>query len=473
MATARVAGKQRLLITLALFLPLRVFAADPPLADYAGTYISVEGQVAELLDGAELVAVIDEAKYRLRRLGGDDFANPGGRKIPFNRNASGQITEFVDGSVVYRRSGDGVTEQTRALVRPRVSSEYRYRAPEDLNDGIAVGTLEDSDIGVAAGEKIVRGILDETWRDVHGLLLYQRGRLVLEEYFYGYDIQRTHQMRSATKSIVSALAGIAADRGKLDGAAQPVLPLMTYQSYANPDPRKQRITLGDLLAMRSGLSCNDYDAASPGNEQRIYEFSDWVKATLDLPMAEDPGRVGSYCSGGVAIVGRATENAVKMALPDFARDALFAPLGINASNWRWNYTLTNTNKEYSQLHMRPRDMLKIGLMYADGGRWNGKQIVSSAWVQASLTRQSAIDGTNYGYFWWLQRFNVDTPQGKRVVQASAAQGNGGQKIFIVPEFDLVAVFTGGAYNAGSAPPNKIMTTILLPALMQKPTVASH
>jgi CubicO group peptidase (beta-lactamase class C family) len=457
----------RILTTLVLLLPLRVLAADPPLANYTGTYIAADGQVAELIDGAELVAVIDEAKYRLRRLGGDDFANPGGRKIPFHRDAGGRITEFVDGSVVYRRIGDGITEQTRALMRPRVPSDYHYRAPPDLNDGIVVGTLADSDIGVAVGEKIVRGILDETWRDVHGVLLYQRGHLVLEEYFYGYDIQRTHQMRSATKSIVSALAGIAADRGKLDGAAQPVLSLMTYPSYANPDPRKQRITLGDLLAMRSGLSCNDYDAASPGNEQRIYEFPDWVKATLDLPMAEEPGRVARYCSGGVAVVGRATENVVKVALPDFARDALFAPLGIKASDWRWNYTLTNANKEYSQLHMRPRDMLKIGLMYADGGRWHGKQIVSSAWVHESLTRQSQIDGTDYGYFWWLQRFNVDTPQGKRVVQVSAAQGNGGQKIFIVPEFDLVAVFTGGGYNAGSTPPNKIMTTILLPALIQK------
>jgi CubicO group peptidase (beta-lactamase class C family) len=464
---------KRILPSLLLVLPLSVLAADPPLADYSGSYVNAEGQVAELMDATELVAVIDEAKYRLRRLGGDSFANPSGRAIPFHRGPDGQVIDFVDGSGMYRRTGASISQQTRALMRPRTSLVYHYQPPQDLHDGIAVGSLADSDIGVAVGEKIVRGILDQSWRDVHGVLLYQHGHLVLEEYFYGYDIGRPHQMRSATKSIVSALAGIAVDGGGLSGSAQPLLSKMTYRDYAYPDPRKQQITLGDMLAMRSGLACNDYDAASPGSEQRIYEFADWVKATLDLPMVEDPGHSARYCSGGVAVVGRATENAVKMPLPNFARSKLFGPLGIKASDWRWNYTLTNANKEYSQLHMRPRDMLKIGLLYADAGRWHGQQIISSAWVHESLTRQSQIDGTNYGYFWWLQRFDVDTPDGKRPVQVSAAQGNGGQKIFIVPEFDLVAVFTGGGYNAGNTPPNKIMTTILLPTLMQSAKASSH
>jgi CubicO group peptidase (beta-lactamase class C family) len=464
---------KNILPTLLLIFPWCAFAADPPLSDYVGTYAAGAGQGAELLDGAELVAVIDEAKYPLRRLGGDDFANPGGRKIPFHRDAAGKVTEFVDGMQVYRRINDEVQALSRALLRPRASASYSYQPPPDLHDGLMVGDLRQSEIGLPAGEQMVRGILDQSWRDVHGVLLYQHGKLVLEEYFYGYDIQRPHQMRSATKSVVSALAGIAIDRGMLAEAGQPVLPRMTYSAYDNPDPRKSRITLADMLGMRSGLACNDYDANSPGAEQRIYEYPDWVKATLDLPMAEEPGRVARYCSGGVAVVGRATENAVKMPLPEFARINLFAPLGIQSSDWRWNYTLTNANKEYSQIHLRPRDMLKIGVMYADGGRWQGKQVISASWVRESLSRQGQIDGTNYGYFWWLQRFDVDTPDGKRAVQVSAAQGNGGQKIFIVPEFDLVAVFTGGGYNMGSTPPNKIMATILLPALIRSAKAASR
>jgi len=454
------------ILLLAALLPLSALAADPPLADYAGTYRAGPAQSAELIVGAELFAVIDEAKYRLRRLDGDNFANGGGRTIPFHRDASGSVTGFVDDKTVYRRVSPDVKAATLELLRPRSGKDYRYQPPQDRNDGITVGDLRDSDIGVPAGEAIVRGILDETWRDVHGVLLYQHGKLVMEEYFYGYDIDRTHQLRSATKSIVGALAGIAIDRGAMPGSSAAALPYLTYAAYDHPDPRKGRITLGDLLAMRSGLACNDYDAKSPGNEQLIDDAPDWVKATMDLPMIADPGAVAHYCSGGVAVIGRITENRAKATLPEFAREHLFAPLGIQSSQWRWNYTLTNENKEYSQIHLRPRDMLKIGVMYADGGRWRGRQVISSSWVGESLSPQSRIDGTNYGYFWWLQRFDVDTPDGKRPVQVSAAQGNGGQKIFIVPEFDLVAVFTGGAYNTGSAPPNKIMTTILLPALMR-------
>jgi CubicO group peptidase (beta-lactamase class C family) len=453
------------ILLLAALLPLSALAAEPPLADYTGTYRADPAQSAELVAGPELVAVIDEAKYRLRRLDGDNFANPGGRTIPFHRDASGAVIDFVDDKTVYRRVSADVKKETLELLRPRAGKDYRYQVPQARDDGIAVGDLRDSNIGVAAGETIVRGILDETWRDVHAVLLYQHGRLVMEEYFYGYDIDRMHQMRSATKSIVSALAGIAIDRGAMPGSGVAALPYLAYAGYDNPDPRKSRITLGDLLAMRSGLACNDYDANSPGNEQRIDETPDWVKATMDLPMVADPGAVARYCSGGVAVIGRIAENRTGMALPAFARDHLFGPLGIQPSHWRWNYTLTNENKEYSQIHLRPRDMLKIGLMYADGGRWRGRQVISSSWVRESLSRQSRIDGTNYGYFWWLQRFDVDTPAGKRAVQVSAAQGNGGQKIFIVPEFDMVAVFTGGGYNAGSTPPNKIMTSVLLPALI--------
>ena len=449
----------------AALLPLAALAAEPPLADYVGTYRAGPAQSAELVVGSGLTAVIGESKYRLRSLGGDNFANPGGRTIPFHRDATGAIADFVDDQTVYRRVSTDVRRETLDLLRPRANKDYRYQVPPARDDGIAVGDLRDSGIGLIAAEKIVRGILDESWPEVHGVLLYQHGKLVMEEYFYGYDIDRTHQMRSATKSIVSALAGIAIDRNALPGSGQPALPYLAYAAYDNPDPRKSRITLGDLLAMRSGLACNDYDSNSPGNEQLIDETPDWVKATMDLPMVADPGALARYCSGGVAVIGRITENRTGMTLPAFAREYLFGPLGIQPSQWRWNYTLTNENKEYSQIHLRPRDMLKIGVMYADGGRWQGRQVISSSWVRESLSRQSQIDGTNYGYFWWLQRFDVDTPNGKRAVQVSAAQGNGGQKIFIVPEFDMVAVFTGGGYNAGSTPPNKIMTSILLPALI--------
>jgi CubicO group peptidase (beta-lactamase class C family) len=154
-----------------------------------------------------------------------------------------------------------------------------------------------------------------------------------------------------------------------------------------------------------------------------------------------------------------------MRLPEFAQKNLFAPLGIERAQWQWNYDLTNADKEYSQIHLRPRDMLKLGILFADGGLWHGRQIVSASWVRASLAEQSHVDNVSYGYFWWRPWLNVESAAGVQHVDVIAAQGNGGQKIYLVPQYDLVAVFTAGGYNAESTPPNTIMAKIILPALM--------
>jgi CubicO group peptidase (beta-lactamase class C family) len=444
--------------------------ALPPLTDFVGTYAGEPGAPSapiEVVVGDDgLFAVLDEAKYGLKRTGADTFINAVGGKVVFQRDAAGKVATVLEGETPHARLSAAVLPASAALVRPRPVGEatYHYRPPVDRHDGIAVGDIAASDLDVATAETIVRGVIDGTWKDVHGVLIFQRGHLVLEEYFYGYGPDRPHQLRSATKSIVSAAAGLAVDRGLLKGADQPVVPRLTYSDYANPDPRKAKITLGDFLTMSPGLACDDYDNASPGRETVIDEAPDWVKATLDLPMINDPGSKGFYCSGGVAVVGRTTENAVGMSLPDFADKTLFGPLGVRRSDWRWNYTLTNANKEYSQIHLRPRDMLKVGLLYADHGQWKGKQVMSRAWADASLAAHSKVDGTDYGYFWWRPWQRVETAQGPRKVSFAAAQGNGGQKIYILPEYELVAVFTGGAYNAPTAP-NRIMAKVILPRLI--------
>ncbi len=446
-------------------------AAALHVADYTGTYTDRPGHTLEIVDGDDLFAVVDDAKYPLRPVGTDRFATITGQAIPFVRDASGKVTGYQQNGEFHPRISTAVSAQSAALAWPRpkgqgAPEDYRYHPPAELHDGIAVGDISHSDLGVETANAIVRGILDGTYKDVHSVLLYQRGKLVLEEYFYGYTAQRTHQLRSATKSVVSTLAGIAIDRGTLTGPDERVLPLLAYASYENPDPRKAAISLGDFLSMSSGLDCNDHSSTSPGRETVLDDSPDWVKATLDLPMINDPGAQGYYCSGGVAVVGRVTENAVHQSLPEFAQAHLFGPLGIARNDWSWNYDLTNADKEYSQIHLRPRDMLKLGLLFEDAGRWHGRQIVSASWVRNSTAEHSHVDGVSYGYFWWRHTFNVETPAGSQQVVIAAAQGNGGQKIFIAPQFDLVAVFTAGGYNAGSTPPNTIMEKIILPPLMR-------
>ncbi len=443
----------------------------PHLADYVGTYADTPGHPVEILNGDVLFAVQDEAQYRLIPKGVDAFSTMYGLKLTFKREAGGNVTGYEQNGKFHPRISRAVTPESAELAWPRregqtFPSDYQYNSPADMHDGLAVGDIARSDLGVATAETILRAILDGTYKDVHSVLLYQNGKLVMEEYFYGYNAERPHQLRSATKSVVSALTGIAMDLGAISGVKERVLPQMGYSSYANPDPRKAAIRIGDFLSMSSGLDCNDHSATSPGRETVLDDSPDWVKATLDLPMINDPGTKGYYCSGGVAVVGRMTENAVHMRLPEFAQKYLFGPLGVARTSWTWNYDLTNADKEYSQIHLRPRDMLKLGILFAQDGRWHGKQVISSAWVRASLAEQSHVDNVSYGYFWWRPWLNVTSRSGFQHVDLVAAQGNGGQKIYIVPQYKLVAVFTGGSYNAESTPPNTIMAKVILPRLMR-------
>jgi CubicO group peptidase (beta-lactamase class C family) len=273
-------------------------------------------------------------------------------------------------------------------------------------------------------------------------------------------------MRSLTKSIVSALVGIGIDRGVLRGVDEPVLPHLPYETYANPDPRKERLTLRDLLTMRSGLACDDWDGGSPGNESRVYLASDWVKFVLDLPMLDAPGTKGRYCSGNVKIAGRILELASGTPLRAFALDHLFGPLGIRGEDVQWNFTLDSSNPTFSQIYLRPRDMLKLGVLFAQGGRWRDRQVISRGWIEASTARWSRIGDQDYGYLWWHQWLNVPTTAGNRRVDMVVATGNGGQKIYLVPTFDLVVVMTGGAYNTQS-PATAVMIRELLPAFLSR------
>ena len=440
------------------------------LGDFVGTYTDSPGHPVEIINENGFFAVQDEAKYPLIPKGLNAFSTMYGPLLSFERDANGAVTGYEQNGKFHPLVSSKVTSESVALAWPRTkrqwSSNYEYQVPLDMHDGIAVGNIARSPLGAATADTIVRSILDGTYKDVHSVLLYHDRKLVLEEYFYGYNAHRPHQLRSATKSVVSALTGIAIDRRALSGVNQRVSSAMKYSSYENPDSRKAAITVGDFLSMSSGLDCDDHSSTSPGRETVLDDSPDWVKATLDLPMINDPGTKGYYCSGGVSVVGRMTENAVHMPLPEFAQKYLFAPLGVARTDWTWNYDLTSADKEYSQIHLRSRDMLKLGILFEQGGRWHGRRIISESWVSTSTAEHSHVDNVSYGYFWWRHMFNVETPGGARQVVVIAAQGNGGQKIYIAPQYHLVAVFTGGGYNADSTPPNTIMEKMILPRLMQ-------
>src|SRR5205085_6845474 len=167
--------------------------------------------------------------------------------------------------------------------------------------------------------------------NIHSLLIARRGKLVLEEYFYGYDQEQAHDMRSAAKTFAPVLAGIAHDRGIKIGPETPVYPLFSEQKpFANWNERKRRLTLKALMTMTSGFACHDNDATSPGNEdsmQTQVAQTDWYKYTLDLPMAAEPGgKHAVYCSADLNLVGGAVGHASGIWLPEFFDEHLARPL---------------------------------------------------------------------------------------------------------------------------------------------------
>jgi CubicO group peptidase (beta-lactamase class C family) len=460
--------------------PVVPLSSDRPprtaLAAYEGMYAYHGGSSVVLAaTDTTLFAVIDEAKYPLRSLGGDRFANAGGDVIVFRRRADGMVSGFVERGAFFARRTPVVDAATAAVVRsvPRPlgkdgrAAPYVYAVPADMADGLRVGDAAEAGFDIATVARLMNRALDGTYPDVHAILVYLGGRLVVEEYFYGYDRERMHQMRSASKSIVSALVGIAIDRRALDGEDELVTKHLPYERYANPDPRKDRLTLGDLLTMRSGLECDDWDGRSPGNESRVYRSADWVKCVLDLPMVEPPGTRGRYCSGNVLVAGRIVERATGKPLLAFAQENLFTPLGIRARDVRWDFTLTSSNAAtFAQLYLRSRDMLKLGVLYHQKGSWGGRQVISREWVARSTARWSTVGDEEYAYFWWHQRVDASSPGGPRRVDMVVATGNGGQKIYLVPSLDLVVVLTGGRYNSQS-PASSIMAQELLPALLSQ------
>jgi CubicO group peptidase (beta-lactamase class C family) len=448
--------------------PIAAQRAD--LDAYAGVYQYRGGAtVAIVPKNADLVAIIGQALYPVKHVKGDEFRNGGGQIVRFQRNSRGIVDGLFEGTDFFPLLSHEVPSGVAALMVPASPGvDYRSAEPQDMHDGLVVATPSEVGVDPEILDSLTQSILDERYPNVHSILLWKDGKLFFERYFYGHNAATPHELRSATKSFDSALVGIALGKKLIPGLDAPVVDLLpvAVPPYKNLDSRKEKMTLSDLLSMRSGLACDDYDSKSPGNEQNVYDKPEWVRFAMDLPMASTPGTVAHYCSAGPIIAGRIVEHASGQSILQFAEANLFKPLGF--SGYRWPYQTVNTNvNTYGELFLRPRDMLKFGILFADGGVWQGKQIIPAAWVTRSTTPVTQIGSKTYGYFWWHQRFSIQVKGETREVDTILATGNGGQKIFIVPSYRLVAVFTGGNYNSErDTPPNEIMPSIVRPAILK-------
>lgn len=433
------------------------------LKEYEGTYEYVNNSRLQLAASPKddlLYAIINEVRYPLKNVGKDSFLDVQNTKVLFERNASNQITSYRVGDSFFKllsKENFPVEMWYSRYVKGGGKFEYQYKIPEKTNDGLNAGSLQNANLDASLIKQMVEKIADETYKNVHSVLIIKDGKLVMEEYFYEYDQNKLHQLRSTTKSFISALVGIAIDKKFIKSKDETVLSYFSEYEVKNSSEDKKKITIENLLTNQSGLECDDDNPKSAGNEMKMGTSPDWGKFTLDLPMVAKPGTVGKYCSGGLIVLGRIIEKATGENIEEFARKSLFEPLEIK--DFKWNFNPDNSSVEtFCQLYLSPRSMAKFGQLYLNGGKFDGKQIISNEWVKQSLAKHSVVNDTDYGYLWWRPWFIVN---GKRQ-DGIAAKGFGGQRIYLRPDLNLIVVITGGNYN-GNSPSDELLVKYILPA----------
>lgn len=363
-------------------------------------------------------------------------------------------------------------------------SGARYQVPPARDDGWK--TTNADSLGVDSARLAILTESIRAWPElgVHAILIERDSRLIYEEYFDGFDerwgqplgrasmtVESKHDLRSVTKSVVSALVGIAHGEGKIQSLDQPVV--QWFPEYPELDvPDRRRVTLAHILSMTSGFEWNeDVPYNDPRNDEiRMTQDSQPLRYALSRPFAVDPGSDFTYNGGLTQVMAAVLVRATKTSLQEYARTKLFEPLGITDVEWMGD--LAGMPSAASGLRLRARDAAKLGSLYLNGGKWNGKQVIPGDWVELSTRRHfrfrprtgaDAGGEFGYGYFWWYSCY----PTASGLVEARSAIGNGQQRIFVLPGLNMVVTIFAGRYNdftTGATLGRRILLEHVIPAV---------
>lgn len=294
-------------------------------------------------------------------------------------------------------------------------------------------------------------VLNGDYKDIHSLLIIKNDNIVFERYYSGHTQNELTQIFSATKSVTSALIGIAMQQGKIKSLDEKLLSFFPgYTNVENLDAWKKEITLRDILTMSAGFEWDEYKfpLESPDNPVSILaESPDWIQYMLNRKMANEPGTVFNYTTGNAILLSGILRNTTGMSAEQYAKENLFNYLGI--TDYRWGTGPNGITNTGWGLFLKPRDMAKFGLLYLHNGVWNGNQVINAGWIDSSISAQIYVSGDyNYGYQWWRLPITNLTINTATYVPASFNSiafcwGYGGQFIFVIPDFKMVVVSTAG------------------------------
>jgi len=319
--------------------------------------------------------------------------------------------------------------------------------PDAGDQSWPVSSPEEQGMDSAVLDAMFNAIADEGL-NIDGVVVVRHGHIITEKYYPPYKQDTLHEMYSVTKSVVSALVGIAIQEGYIQSEEDSVLSYFPKRSFENSDPLKTAISIENLLTMSSGLSW-DYQA--------MISSRDWVQYTLDQPMVSEPGSEFSYNSGNSHVLSAIIQKTSGMTTYDFAQMHLFDPLGI--SEVRWQKDVDGVYKGGWGMAMTLRDMARLGYLYLSEGAWKGEQVLPVEWIQASqqpyVQVQDPLEPWDVwiGYSWWLHEDGL-----------YAAHGMKGQFIYVIPENDLVVVITANIPDDEFYRPQQLIREYVLPSV---------
>jgi len=374
---------------------------------------------------------------------GEFFTEFGGRYDRKNNRIVGTWTteDSVDIPVTFQP----VNADTVLGMFPLRTKEYHYSPPKKEDDQWPVSISTRHQINQSLIDSLTYAIMKEKYPDVHSLLIARNDSLVYEEYFYTFHSAFRQNIQSVTKSFVSALAGIALAKGEIKGVKDPLCRYLSNYQELLCSGQNKTITLHNVLSMSTGLKWDEatHDYGDPenslsmtGNDPLGYLFTRQRSLTPEF----------AYNSLNHSTMNAVLKNTTHMDNATEITSRLLAPLAIESF-----FLGEEDHGVLGDIELRPRDMMKLGQLYLQEGSWNGKEIVSKAWVNESTsTKIAASSGLGYGYFWWTRDFKW---KGK-TVSSFFAWGYGGQYIFVVPELKLVVAMTGSHWTTD--PKNHVM-----------------